>query len=121
MKMSKSKPGSAIPILADQKEISSIIGSAWCPEGVTAENPVLLLCRYVIFPSGKSLKVERPSKYGGDAEFSSYGGLEAAYAARKLHPTDLKNAAASALSAIMEPIHRKFGSRRQEISELFAA
>ncbi len=121
MKMSKSKPGSAIPILADSKEIGAIIGSAWCPEGVVDENPVLLLCKYVIFPSSNSIRVERPEKYGGDIEFSSYAQLQDAYAAKKLHPTDLKNAAASALSSIMEPIHKKFGHRRAEISGLFAA
>ena len=120
MKMSKSKPGSSIPILADHKEISSIIGTAWCPQGVTEGNPVLQLCKYVVFPNSGRLVVERDAKYGGDVIFQSYGELEAAFASSKLHPTDLKNSTANALNSIMEPIHKKFGHRKAEIAGLFA-
>ena len=119
MKMSKSKAGSAIPILADSREVSSIIRTAWCPEGVTYENPVLQLCKYVIFPASGRLRVERDAKYGGDVVFSSYRELEDAFGSKKLHPTDLKASTAAALVGIMEPIHKKFGHRKEEISALF--
>lgn len=119
MKMSKSKPGSAIPILADQAEVSSIMKTAWCPEGVVEENPVLELCKYVIFPTLGELKVERDAKYGGDVSFASIRELEAAFSSKKLHPSDLKNATARSLYRIMEPIYKKFGHRKAEIQQLF--
>ena len=119
MKMSKSRPGSAIPILADQKEVSAILKTAWCPEGVVEENPVLQLCRYVILPAGGEFKVERDAKYGGDVSYSSYRQLESDFAAKKLHPADLKNSVAKSLSSIMSPVISKFGHRKAEILELF--
>ena len=119
MKMSKSKPGSAIPILADQKEVTAVLRTAWCPEGVVDENPVLQLCRYVIFPISGELKVERDPKYGGDMNYSSYGQMESDFANKKLHPADLKSSVSKALYSIMSPITQKFGHRKGEILELF--
>ncbi len=119
MKMSKSKPGSAIPILADQKEVNSILKTAWCPEGVAEENPVLQLCKYIILPTSGELKVERDSKYGGDVSYSSYRQLESDFAGRKLHPADLKNSVSNALFSIMKPVAQKFEHKKAEILELF--
>ena len=48
MKMSKSKQGSAISILATDDEIRSTIKKGWCPERVTLENPILELIKYVV-------------------------------------------------------------------------
>lgn len=120
MKMSKSKPGSAIPILADEAEVKSILKSAWCPDGVVEENPVLELCKYVIFPISGKLKVERDRKYGGDVTYTSYSGLASDYTNKKLHPMDLKTATASNLWTIMEPISSKFGKDKAELLKLFS-
>ncbi len=119
MKMSKSKQGSAIPILADSAEVSAILKTAWCPEGVVAENPVLQLCKYIIFPTSGELKVERPAKFGGDVSYNSYQQLESDFGSKKLHPMDLKNSVSTSLYSIMEPIGKKFGHRKHEILELF--
>ncbi len=119
MKMSKSKQGSAIPILADEKEVKKIISGGWCPEGVTTENPVLGLCKYIIIPTLGKLKIERPQKYGGDLEFDDYGSLEKEFSSKKLHPADLKNAVSSSLIKIMEPITKTFSSKKEEIEALF--
>ncbi len=120
MKMSKSKPGSSIPILADEAEVKSIIKTAWCPEGVVSENPVLALCRYVVLPWKSELKVERPAKFGGDVTYTEYSQIESDFASKKLHPSDLKNATASAISSIMQPVHSKFANRKAELLQLFA-
>ncbi len=120
MKMSKSKQGSAIPILADEAEIRSIVKGAWCPEGITEENPVLQLCRYVVFPLAGSLKVERPTKFGGNTVYDSFKTLEADYAAKRLHPTDLKEATAKSIAQITKPIVEKFSARKKEIAALFS-
>ncbi len=120
MKMSKSKPGSSIPILADEAEIKNVMKSAWCPPGAVDENPVLELCKYAIFPTNAELKVERVAKYGGDLVYESYNQLSNDFAEKKLHPMDLKAAAASALWKITRPLHEKFAGRKQEIHALFS-
>lgn len=119
MKMSKSKPGSAIPILSTEHEIRSIIKGSWCPEGVVEENPLLQLCKYVILPNSGELKVERGSKYGGNMEYDSYARLELDFASRKLHPMDLKNAVASSLVSMIVPISRKFEHEKEALLKLF--
>ena len=120
MKMSKSRPGSALSILADEKEIAKTINTAWCPEGVVSENPVLELCRYVIFPISGKLEIERDSKYGGDVAYQSYKEMESDFSAKKLHPTDLKNAVSDSLHKITSPISQKFAPRKKEIESLFS-
>ena len=119
MKMSKSKAGSAIPILADEAEVSAIMKTAWCPEGVVEENPVLQLCRYIIFPTRGELKVERPAKFGGDVAYSAYGDLESDFKNRKLHPMDLKNAVSRSISSLTAPIVKKFSNQKAQLKELF--
>ncbi len=119
MKMSKSKQGSAIPILADESEVKSIMKTAWCPEGVVEQNPVLELCKYVIFPISSELKVERDAKYGGDVTYTSYRLLSEDFLNKKLHPSDLKSATATNLYKIMAPISTKFKNRKAEMTELF--
>ena len=56
----------------------------------------------------KSLKIERPEKYGGNAEFSSAAELEGAFTAGTLHPADLKKGVGVALDAIIAPIRDHF-------------
>ena len=119
MKMSKSKAGSAIPILADEAEVNAIMKTAWCPEGVVEENPVLQLCRYIVFPTTGELKVERPAKFGGDVAYSAYGELESDFKNKKLHPMDLKNAVSRSISFLTAPIVKKFSSRKVQLQELF--
>ncbi|MDE1868440.1 MAG: tyrosine--tRNA ligase [Candidatus Micrarchaeota archaeon] len=118
MKMSKSKPGSAIPIIATDEEIAKTMKSAWCPVKVTEENPVLELCRYVIFPISSKLKIERKKEYGGDMEYESYKELEKDYAAGKLHPVDLKNAVSASIISMLEPVRRGIKGHR-ELLEVF--
>jgi tyrosyl-tRNA synthetase len=120
MKMSKSKPGWSISVLATEAEVKAAMQGAWCPPGVTFENPVLALCRYILLPSLGSLKVERGIKYGGDVEYSSFSALESEYAAGKLHPADLKSAASSSLNLLLDPIRKAIGSEKERITELFA-
>ncbi len=121
MKMSKSKPGSGIDILASNEEIKKTVAAGWCPDGVVEENPVLGLCKYVIFPRLGAMNVERSSKYGGDVEFGSYAELEGYFAEKKLHPADLKNAVAACMIKLVEPIASKFASEKETLKELFSA
>jgi tyrosyl-tRNA synthetase len=120
-KMSKSRPGSSISMLATEEEVRAALKNAWCPVGITEGNPVLFLCQHLILPTNGKLHVERKKEYGGDVDYTSYSELVKDYEGKKLHPVDLKNAAAGSLIDIMEPIRRKFGKDREEILSMFTA
>ena len=102
-KMSKSTPASGILVHDTADQIRSKIKRAWCEEGRTDANPLLEMCRQIVLRSGP-LRVERPDRFGGDTEFGSYAELEAAFAAKRLHPSDLKGAVADALVPIVAGI-----------------
>ncbi|MFH0862843.1 MAG: tyrosine--tRNA ligase [Candidatus Altiarchaeota archaeon] len=104
-KMSSSRPESLISVDEDAASVKKKIGAAYCPQepGV---NPVLDTCKLLLFPRFDSLKVNRPAKYGGDAEYANYEQLEADYLAKKLHPADLKNMTATHLSEVLEPVRK---------------
>ncbi|MGC8730370.1 MAG: tyrosine--tRNA ligase [Candidatus Micrarchaeia archaeon] len=119
LKMSKSKPGSAIRINMTPEEISNTIKSAWCPEKVSENNPVLDICKYIIFPINGFILLERSSKYGGDITYYTYQDLESDYKAGKLHPIDLKQGVADALAKLLEPARNLLKGRENEIKEIF--
>jgi tyrosyl-tRNA synthetase len=108
-KMSKSKPETMISIHDTPEMVKTKMGKAFCPERQTQGNPVLEICKFVIFPDleGKKFVIERPEKFGGALEFTTYQELEDVFAAG-LHPLDLKNATAHHITMMLEPIHRYF-------------
>lgn len=108
LKMSKSRPDSAIFMDDSRDEIIRKINKAYCPERQTELNPVLEYCRYMVFEKFREMRIERPIKFGGDVSFSSYGELERAYREGGLHPQDLKNAVASYMNMMVEPARRHF-------------
>ncbi len=109
-KMSKSDPSSAIYVHDDMETIRTKLKSAFCPKE-TEGNPVLDICRYVVFPYMGKLDIERSQKYGGDISFHSYEELSAAYAGGMLHPMDLKAGVAAALWGITKALHEHYSSR----------
>lgn len=116
-KMSKSKPETCIFIHDSEAEIKKKVGSAYCPEKVSENNPILEMCEQIIMRDGKTpLKVSRPAKFGGDIEFGTYEELASSYKAGKLHPMDLKNAVSSSLSKLLEP-SRKYFEKHKELLE----
>jgi len=107
-KMSKSIPGSGISVTDSYDEIQKTIKGAYCPEKTAEENPILQICRLIIFPRIKSFKIERPSKFGGNLDIKNYEKLEEVYASGKLHPLDLKNAVTKYLEEIIAPIRKNW-------------
>jgi tyrosyl-tRNA synthetase len=114
-KMSKSKPASGILIHDDAKTIKDKIGKAFCPAGVLEGNPILELVRYVIFHQFNDFVIERPIKYGGDIRYSNYKQVENDFVTKKIHPIDLKNATASYVDKIVEPIRNHFKGREPQL------
>ena len=107
LKMSKSKPDSAIFMTDSEEEITRKIKKAYCPEGIIEDNPILEYCKYIIFEKFDSFKIERPDKWGGNLEFKNYNELENAFEKKKLHPMDLKTAVGNYLNQLLEPVRKK--------------
>ena len=108
LKMSKSKPDSAIFMTDPADEVERKIMKAYCPEKETKENPILEYCKYIIFEKFKTFTIERPSKFGGNVSFEKYPELENAFAEGKIHPADLKKAVADHINRLLEPVRRHF-------------
>lgn len=121
MKMSKSKPDSAVFITDSPSEIKRKVGNAFCPEGEVKYNPILDWAKYLIFYNRDSeLEIKRDEKFGGDIKYSSYEDLEKDYADKKLHPMDLKNAVAEWLIKKLEPARKYFEDpkRKKALEEI---
>ena len=112
MKMSKSNPDSAIFMSDTEEEIQRKIKKAYCPAGTVEENPILEYCKYIIFEKFKTIRVERPKKFGGNLEFSSYEDLENKFLQKKLHPMDLKQSTAEYLNKLVDPVRKKLEKNR---------
>ncbi len=107
-KMSKSIPGSGISVTDSYDVIKKTLKDAYCPEKDIKDNPVLQICKLIVFPVSENLKIKRPEKFGGDISYKNYGSLEKDFSDGKLHPLDLKNAIADALEVIIKPIRINF-------------
>jgi tyrosyl-tRNA synthetase len=118
-KMSKSKPDSMLSIHDDAEAIKKKLNKAFCPEKQIDGNPVLEICKYVVFPElkGEAFLIERPEKFGGNLEFSSYNDLETAYA-DGLHPLDLKNATILYVNNILEPVRKYFEKHSDNLDKM---
>ena len=115
LKMSKSKPDSAIWVHDSKDEIDRKMKKAYCPmpkpeqsiEEMVDEqnyNPILNWSKNLIYPAGLSISVSRPEKFGGDKTYVSYSDLEQDYFAGNLHPLDLKSGVAKTLADWFAPI-----------------
>lgn len=118
-KMSKSKPDAMLSIHDEPETVQRKISKAFCPEKQVEGNPLLEICKYVIFPElkGESFRIERPEKFGGSLEFTTYDALEKAYR-KDLHPLDLKNASATYINRILEPVHEFFKTHSHNYTKI---
>lgn len=110
MKMSKSKPKSAVFIHDTPDEIRGKMRKAFCPppaDGIEF-NPVLDWAEHLIYRNGQTLFVARTPENGGNLTFERYEDLAAAYSEGSLHPMDLKNAMSESLIALLEPVRQHF-------------
>ena len=105
-KMSKSNPEAGISIHDSDDDIRRKIKKAFCPME-DPENPVVEICRYLIFPYQGTMVIDRPEKWGGPLKYASYTDLVAAYG-KELHPQDLKKAVAGYVIEMLQPIREYF-------------
>ncbi len=118
-KMSKSNPNSAVFMHDSPEEIWTKIKNAFCPAEVEG-NPVIEIMRLIVFPRLGCVHIERPEKYGGPLDYSSYEDLRNAYASGKLHPQDLKKGAADAVSEILKPVREHFARNPSNLDKVKA-
>jgi tyrosyl-tRNA synthetase len=108
MKMSKSKPNTAVFLTDSEDNIKGKLMAAFCPAKHTEYNPVLDWAKHIIFKLNKELTIERQQKFGGAIHFDDYEEMEKIFAKGELHPVDLKNGVANELIEILKPIREHF-------------
>ncbi|MCS7367104.1 MAG: tyrosine--tRNA ligase [archaeon YNP-WB-062] len=111
LKMSKSKPDSAIFIHDSEIEIKRKIINAFCPPKEVSYNPIMELVKYVIMRHLKDECIEiLNQKTNERKKYGNYEELEHAYINGEIHPLDLKLYVANKLIEILEPARKHFSS-----------
>ena len=105
MKMSKSKPDSAIFMTDSEDDVNRKIKKAYCPETIE-ENPVLEYIKYIAFEKFKKFIIS--TKSGKDLEFETYNEFEKAYSNKEVHPMDVKESLTEAINNVLDPIRKHF-------------
>jgi tyrosyl-tRNA synthetase len=114
-KVSASKPGTGFLVHDSEKEIEKAVMNAYCTEK-DLNNPIIQICRYILFPKLGRMEFKRPAKFGGAIAFESIEQLEKDYSLGKLHPMDLKAGVAMALSDMLKPA-RDYFEKHPEVIE----
>lgn len=118
VKMSASIPSSHIKVYDSEEQIKKKINDAYCPSGEVKDNPVLQLCRFVVFSIKEKFKIERVKKFGGSIVLKSYEELETAFAKEEIHPLDLKNALSEELIEIFSRVRKYFEKNKDILKNL---
>ncbi|MEK7482112.1 MAG: tyrosine--tRNA ligase [Patescibacteria group bacterium] len=130
MKMSKSKPDSAVFIHDSEEEIRRKIKKAYCPEGEIEFNPIIDWAEYLIFSTEEKITIERKPEHGGNLTiknidelkeiFSAKGGSASGGKNKELHPDDLKNFVAEYLIESLKPAREHFskGEPKKMLNDL---
>jgi tyrosyl-tRNA synthetase len=64
-------------------------------------------------PPGTVFSVERDAKFGGPTHYSSYEEVKADFAAKTLHPKDLKTTVADCINRLLEPIRAAYAANEE--------
>ncbi len=118
LKMSKSKPDTAIFMTDTEEDIKRKFKKAYCPEAQEENNPVLEYLKYIVFEKFDKITIERPEKYGGNRTFNTYEDLKNAYLNKEIHPLDLKNTTAKYINELIKPVREHF-EKNKKAKQLF--
>ena len=108
LKMSKSKPDTAIFMTDTEEDIKRKINKAYCPPKQIKDNPIMEYCQYLVFERFREINIERDKKHGGDITIASYDELCNLYRKGELHPLDLKKAVAFYVNEMIKPAREHF-------------
>ena len=81
-------------------------------------NPILAIAKMILFQKSPVFIIDRPEKFGGRLEFTSYEELESTYVEGKLHPMDLKIGVAKALSEQLQGAREYFQRNPQNLDAM---
>ena len=118
LKMSKSKPHTAIFMTDSEEEIKQKINKAHCPAKEVNENPILDYAKHLVFRKYSVMKIERPEKFGGNIEFENYQDLTKGYREGNVHPMDVKNSVAKYVNEMVKPVRDHF-EKNKKAKELY--
>lgn len=107
IKMSKSKPETALFIHDTEEEIKRKIEKAFCPPREIELNPIIEIVRYIIFGTKRNFEVHN-LKTGEVKIYESYETLEKDYILGKIHPADLKHSVIIELLNFLQPVRKYF-------------
>ncbi len=113
LKMSKSKPETAIFMTDTAEQVKQKIVNAYCPMRQIEDNPVFEYARYIIFEKFPILTIKRPAKWGGNLDISSYEELCKLYMADKIHPMDVKATITEYTNQLLDPVRKYFEKSKQ--------
>jgi len=110
LKMSKSKPNSAVFIHDTPDEIREKVKKAYGPPKITEYNPLINWVQTLVFWGEKTgeFKISRPEKFGGDMVYTDVDKLIKDYESGELFPLDLKNGLADWLIEKLAPARKHF-------------
>ncbi len=113
LKMSKSKPETAIFMTDTAEQVKQKLTNAYCPMHQIEDNPIFEYARHIIFEKFPAITVRRPAKWGGDLEVGSYAELCNLYMADKVHPMDVKATVAEYTNQLLEPVRQHFSKNKK--------
>ncbi len=113
MKMSKSKPETAIFMTDTKEEVVDKFKKAYCPEGKEEDNPILEYAKYIVFEKFKKIIIKRPEKFGGNLTINGYDELRELYLKKEIHPLDLKLSIAEYINELLEPVRKHFKTSKK--------
>lgn len=110
LKMSKSKPNSAIFVHDTPEEIREKIRKAYGPPKEIEFNPLLNWVNTLVFWGEEvgEFTIVRPEKFGGNKTYTRLADITNDYASGELFPLDLKNSLAEWLIDKLEPARKHF-------------
>ncbi len=123
VKMSKSKPETAIFIHDPPEIIHRKIRKAYCPPRIIEYNPVAEIAKYIILPWIERVNKEFiivNKKTGEEKTYTSWSEVEKDYVEGRIHPLDFKEAVAEYLIEMLQPVYKYFneGPGRKYLEEL---
>lgn len=113
LKMSKSKPETAIFMTDTVEDVNRKFKKAHSIDGVVEDNPVLEYFKFIIFERYNSILIERPEKFGGNLNYDSYLDLEKDFKLKNLKSIDLKQSAAKYINELLQPTREHFQTNNQ--------
>lgn len=106
LKMSKSKPDSAIFIHDSSEEIERKVLKAFCPPSDVRFNPIIDWVEHLVLPLGSELRIK--TQQGSIESFQKAEAVKDSYRKGDIHPMDVKETLIEALQRMLSPIRAHF-------------